>query len=188
MPPEAQFQDELYRALHLVTGGKCNIHSEFSYTSRGRLDFFLKKKQWGIEVMREGDRLQNHIERFEPQGAYGSWSLVKDWVILDFRHTQPPASEQRGKKHFQRIWIIFLLIYLQMTQTSTLSFSTPRWSRMKFSMGAIRLWCLKPEFFIYDGTTSSRISSLLLIFQPCLMPLDFALHECCFAFFHVCVS
>lgn len=48
--------------------------------------------------MREGDRLHGHIDGFKPGGAYGSWKLVEDWVILDFRQTEPPATEQRGKK------------------------------------------------------------------------------------------
>lgn len=94
--PEAQYQAELYRTLHVVTGGRCIIHSEFSYTTRGKVDFFLNEKTWGIEVMREGGRLQNHIDRFKPDGPYGSWKLVKDWVVLDFRQTEPPAPEKRG--------------------------------------------------------------------------------------------
>ncbi|PGH10524.1 hypothetical protein AJ79_05452 [Helicocarpus griseus UAMH5409] len=93
--PEAQYQAELYRALHIITGGRCIIHSEFSYTTRGKVDFFLNKKTWGIEVLREEDRLQGPIDRLRPDGAYGSWKLVKDWVILDFCQTEPPAAEKR---------------------------------------------------------------------------------------------
>ncbi|KAK2735607.1 hypothetical protein FQN55_002191 [Onygenales sp. PD_40] len=76
--PEAQYQSEMYRALHVVTGGRCLVHSEFSYTTRRKIDFFLNKRTWGVEVMREGDRLQNHLDRFRPNGAYGSWKLVTD--------------------------------------------------------------------------------------------------------------
>jgi hypothetical protein len=91
--PEAQYAYELYRCLYKVTGGKCTIHSEYSYTVEGRIDLFLKKRKWGIEVLKDGDRMPQHINRFEPQGAYGSWKVVSKYIILDFR-TKPPSLKR----------------------------------------------------------------------------------------------
>ena len=54
------------------TGGKCVIHSEYSwYTVEGRIDFFIESRQWGIECVKDGDRRSNHENRFQGQGAYG---------------------------------------------------------------------------------------------------------------------
>ncbi|WEW56805.1 hypothetical protein PRK78_002260 [Emydomyces testavorans] len=94
-PPNSQYQGEIHRTLYLVTGGRCRIHSEFSYTTKGKVDFFVNNRRWGIEVMREGDRLQANLDGFKPDVKYGSWKLVDDWIILDFRQTEPPDQEIR---------------------------------------------------------------------------------------------
>lgn len=98
LPPEAQYADELYHCLHKVTNEKCIVHLELSYTNAGRIDFFLKDNLWGIELLREGDRLQEHLDRFKGKGKYGSWKLVKDWVTLDFRHSDPGSETILGKR------------------------------------------------------------------------------------------
>jgi hypothetical protein len=59
----------------------------------GRIDLFLKKRKWGIEVLKDGDRMTQHIDRFKPEGAYGSWKIVSKHIILDFR-TKPPVSKR----------------------------------------------------------------------------------------------
>ena len=61
------------------------IHSEFSYTKAGRIDFLLKQPGWGIEIFRDGDLLEQHISRFTVGGAYRSWGIVNDYILLDFR-------------------------------------------------------------------------------------------------------
>jgi hypothetical protein len=91
--PEAQYTYELYRCLYKVTEGKCTIHSEYSYTVEGRIDLFLKKRKWGIEVLRDGDRISQHADRFRPRGAYGSWKIVSEHILLDFRTTIPSLKQ-----------------------------------------------------------------------------------------------
>ena len=83
--PEAQYGHELYRRMYIVLQGKAVIHSEFSYTKAGRIDFFLKQPGWGIEIFRDGDLLEQHISRFTVGGAYRSWGIVNDYILLDFR-------------------------------------------------------------------------------------------------------
>lgn len=90
--PEAQYGFELYGAVHRVLGRKVTLHAEFSYTKRGRIDFFLLAERWGIEVLKDGDRLAEQISRCKPSGRYGSWGVVKDYTILDFRTKMPSKS------------------------------------------------------------------------------------------------
>jgi hypothetical protein len=50
---------ELYRCLYHITGGKSIIHSEYPYTAAGRIDLFLKNRQWGIEALKDGTGCRN---------------------------------------------------------------------------------------------------------------------------------
>jgi hypothetical protein len=96
-PPETQYQQEFYRAIFDVVGP--------AYTSpeygtergsrKGRIDFFIRSKQWGIELLRDVSSLQEHSARFGAKGAYGMWIPSKkmvDYLILDFRTNQPQVA------------------------------------------------------------------------------------------------
>lgn len=91
-PPEAQFQNEWYRAFHSLLGHGVGISSEWSRGGDGRIDFRITEPAWGVELLRDGDRLGHHCGRFEKNGIYYDWisrGLIKDWLILDCRHTAP---------------------------------------------------------------------------------------------------
>ena len=93
-PVEATYQDEFYRSLHTVLGYAMDVTSEWSPDGVGRIDFRLGSVGWGIELLREGDRLHDHCQRFTTRGAYGEWirqGLLQDWLIIDCR-TSPPRS------------------------------------------------------------------------------------------------
>ncbi|KAJ7925841.1 hypothetical protein B0H13DRAFT_2313974 [Mycena leptocephala] len=73
--PEAQFQNEFYRAIYKVTNGGSGlwISPEFgtpqSSAHTGRIDFYLMgSKKWGIEILRNGDHLDEHVRQFGPGG------------------------------------------------------------------------------------------------------------------------
>lgn len=90
--PEAQFQDEFYRAFVDLVGPGVGISSEWSREGKGRIDFRLTERKWGIELLRDGDRLAEHCLRFLPTGSYGPWiqkGLLEDWIIIDCRHSEP---------------------------------------------------------------------------------------------------
>ena len=57
--------------------------------ARGYLDFYLYKPySWGFELVRDEDRLQDHLDRFTESGMYFGLlrnGCLKDYVILDFR-------------------------------------------------------------------------------------------------------
>lgn len=63
-----------------------------------RIDFMIKDPGWGIQLLREGDRLGEHCQRFVGNGKYYTpWirdGSIRDWLIIDCRTSQPrPYSE-----------------------------------------------------------------------------------------------
>ena len=91
-PPEAQFQDEWYYAFKSLLGHDVVISSEWSRSGDGRIDFRIVGPVWGIELLRDGDRLSKHCNRFLDNSSYHRWirnGYIKDWIILDCRHSRP---------------------------------------------------------------------------------------------------
>jgi len=86
-PPEAQYQDEFYRCCHEYSNGSLISFPEFGNAS-GKVDFYIPCNQWGVGLLRDGDRLENHSSRFTGQGAYAKMNF-SDHIILDFRTKQP---------------------------------------------------------------------------------------------------
>ncbi|KAG8944553.1 hypothetical protein FRC03_002043 [Tulasnella sp. 419] len=89
-PTEAQFQDEFYRCCNIHTSG-VPLYSELG-GSTGRVDFFFPSKQWGIELVRDSDRLENHCGRFSSSGTYAGLVKTNDYIILNFCTEYPKAS------------------------------------------------------------------------------------------------
>lgn len=103
-PVEASYQDEFYRAAHEVLGYTMNICNEWSSDGIGRINFRFAQVGWGIELLREGDRLKEHCERFNPGGTYDNWiqeGSIQDWLIMDCR-TTAPTSYREFQKHIPR--------------------------------------------------------------------------------------
>lgn len=93
-PPEAQYQDEFYRCCHLLTQGTVMPLPEFG-SKAGRIDFFIPGKKWGVELLRDGNRLGEHSDRFSPTGKYRHWidsNQMTEYIILDFRTTIPKKA------------------------------------------------------------------------------------------------
>ena len=88
--PETRFRDEFYRACMSHTKGCVLSFPEFG-TQRGRIDFFIPLKKWGIGLLCNGDRNDG--------GEYGQWiadQKMDDYRIVDFR-TQRPRSGRKGE-------------------------------------------------------------------------------------------
>ena len=94
--PEARFPDEFYSASFKHANGSVSF-PEFGMKN-GRIDFFIRLKKWGIELLRDGNRLGQHARRFT-EGEYGEWiekGWMADYIIIDFR-TWHPKIVRRGK-------------------------------------------------------------------------------------------
>jgi len=58
----------------------------------GRIDFYIASMKWGIELTRDGKKLQQHRYRFGETGAYGrliASGEMSDYILLDGRSTMP---------------------------------------------------------------------------------------------------
>ncbi|KAF8430341.1 hypothetical protein EV426DRAFT_708519 [Tirmania nivea] len=65
------------------------------FGSVGYLDFYVNGDlNWGIELLREGDRMKQHAKRFIEDGAYAVIPL-KEWVVIDFRHHSKAVQDLR---------------------------------------------------------------------------------------------
>ncbi|KIM26927.1 hypothetical protein M408DRAFT_24950 [Serendipita vermifera MAFF 305830] len=89
-PPEARFQDEFYRCCLDYSNGSLISFPGSGYEN-GRVDLYIPQKEWGLRLLRDGDTLENSSSRFAGPGAYAKMTF-NDYIILDFRQTQPQES------------------------------------------------------------------------------------------------
>lgn len=98
-PVEDQYQKEFYRCLIPILSGHVILSPEFGIgeTTKGggMIDFFIEQKNWGFELLRDRDRLVEHMKRFEPEGQYYSMiksGEMKEYIVLDFRVSRPTKA------------------------------------------------------------------------------------------------
>lgn len=124
-PLEAQYQDEVYRATYEILGKQIHLSSEWSSEgSSGRVDFQVRSMKWAIECVREGDRLQQHVARFQPGGIYSRWiedHSITQFIIIDFRTSMPPKVDCKFAQNPDIL--ISLLIILTAIASSHLFFA-----------------------------------------------------------------
>jgi hypothetical protein len=80
-PPPSNGEDTLCNLRRILS-------SEWSGDNSGRIDFRLASHEWGFGILREGDRLAEHCERFAPGGRYYKFiqdGQIRDWMILNCR-------------------------------------------------------------------------------------------------------
>ena len=95
LPLEDQYQKEFYRCLFTELDGHVVISPEYivkTGTKGGTIDFLVDWKKWGLELLRDRDRLVGHMRRFEPGGQYFSMiesGDMEQYIVLDFTVKQP---------------------------------------------------------------------------------------------------
>ena len=104
--PEARYQDEFYRCCHTRSNGSLVTFPEFGM-AKGRVDFYIPTKEWGVELLRDGDKLAQHSGRFSSQaGSYGTTLRPSDYIVLDCRITLPRIP------HLRKFIYLFTSVYL----------------------------------------------------------------------------
>lgn len=111
-PQETRYQDEFYRSCHACSNGSLITFPEFD-ASKGRADFYIPSKEWGVEIVREGDRLEQHSGRFSRSESYETSPRLSDYIILDCRNTQP----EHPRPGMCIICPSFLLFFFKLTYT-----------------------------------------------------------------------
>ena len=92
---ERTWQMEWYRAATSACPIEATISPDVGpvFGSVGFLDFYVNGDLcWGVELLREGDRMKQHAARFTQEGQYNAIPLKK-WVIIDFRHYSKDIKE-----------------------------------------------------------------------------------------------
>ncbi|OQR86354.1 Crinkler (CRN) family protein, partial [Thraustotheca clavata] len=88
IPLERAWQMEFYKASFLCSTNTWVTFADVGglFRSKGFLDFTIHsgKSFWGIELLREGINLQEHIDRFARGGHYSMLKLT-DYCLMDFR-------------------------------------------------------------------------------------------------------
>ena len=104
--PEAQYQVEFYRCC---SNGSIVTFPEYG-TRQGRVDFYIPAKEWGVELLCNGDRLAEHSGRFSDNGSYATTLSFSDYIILDCRTTYP--RDQHPGAHIYTLTAINYLILI----------------------------------------------------------------------------
>ena len=100
LPLEDQYQKEFYRCLFNILDGHVVTSPEYVIKAGnmgGTIDFLVAWKKWGLELLRDRDRLVEHMKRFEPGGKYFSMIQSGDmerYIVLDFTVTRPTKPVQ----------------------------------------------------------------------------------------------
>lgn len=106
---EAQWQSEFYLATAELLPRDATISPEVGriFDCDGRLDFIINgNRGWGVELLRNSDKLGKHVARFESGGIYHGMvkaGKVKDWAVLDFCS---PSTMPRPEHQRPRVWRI----------------------------------------------------------------------------------
>jgi len=96
---EGMLQHEFWRGASLCLPPTHRVAAEVSRVLKqgtpqitGELDFWINSTlEWAIELLRQGDRKGEHLERFQRDGAYGPLR-AKQWRVVDFRLAADPLA------------------------------------------------------------------------------------------------
>ncbi|KAE8412341.1 hypothetical protein BDV36DRAFT_300967 [Aspergillus pseudocaelatus] len=109
LPLEDQYQKEFYRCLFPILDGHFVMSPEFvvkAGSKGGTIDFLIAGKKWGLELLRERDRLVEHMRRFDKGGQYYSMlesGEMEQYIVLDFTNTAPKKSHPEYKKKLYHV-------------------------------------------------------------------------------------
>ena len=92
VPLERHWQDELSQSFWKISTALMGLDVGREY-GRAFLDVYINNLQWGIELLREGDRsrLDEHVGRFQPGGLYHSIPMAR-YAVLNFTGRVPDSA------------------------------------------------------------------------------------------------
>uniref|UniRef100_U9TXP5 Crinkler effector protein N-terminal domain-containing protein n=1 Tax=Rhizophagus irregularis (strain DAOM 181602 / DAOM 197198 / MUCL 43194) TaxID=747089 RepID=U9TXP5_RHIID len=102
---EQTWQKEFYRIGTQVLGRdhflSCEVGSVFG--CEGKIDFYVDKLEWAIELLRDGEDMKEHKARFEPSGEYEEIvKYAKSIAIIDIRSIGRLDTRIEAKKS---VWV-----------------------------------------------------------------------------------
>jgi len=92
---ERALQMEFYRASYSLLPAACSISADVSMGT-GWVDFWIKGKEWAVELLCSGYDLAEHEARFEEGGKYSLYPM-QGYAVVDFRGDSDPRPRKRQK-------------------------------------------------------------------------------------------
>jgi hypothetical protein len=84
---------------------KCHPDVGAIYGSRGFLDFYINGEQkWGFELLRNGDKLQRHIDRFAIESGIYTNIPLTDYAAVDFYQTDETVPVNDKRKYYKVVF------------------------------------------------------------------------------------
>ncbi|PYI23954.1 hypothetical protein BO99DRAFT_418681 [Aspergillus violaceofuscus CBS 115571] len=110
VPIEDQYQKEFYRCLFpLLLEYQIKMAPEYLIKTgvrSGRIDFLIEQKKWGLELLRNSDRIRQYMQRFEEDGQYFTMikkRLIEDYVVLNFTRNAPQKGYPEYRGHLYHV-------------------------------------------------------------------------------------
>ena len=100
------YQDEFYRSCFLIAPAQCHPDVGPIYGSRGYLDFYIDSEiQLGFELLRNGNKLFGHFDRFNPSNGIYKAIPLRDYSVLDFyEHGQFPGGAWNQDNYYAAVF------------------------------------------------------------------------------------
>jgi len=71
---------------------------------RGAIDYYIDSdSKWLLEILREANDVDDHLNRFKPGGAYANFPQ-SDYLVVDFRRQSKGITDEEKKK--DRLWVV----------------------------------------------------------------------------------
>ncbi|CAG8723858.1 14412_t:CDS:2 [Gigaspora margarita] len=106
---ERVWQMEFYRASLQVLPDDIypSVDVGKVFRSKGYVDFYINdQRNWAIELLRDGIKLNEHRERFHEAGVYSPiLKHTKRWAIIDIRNSKMKAPEPE-KRELNDIYVL----------------------------------------------------------------------------------
>ena len=108
--PEAPYQDGFYRCFHDLTTGSLNTLSEFGRAD-GWVDLPIPSKKWGVELLRDGQLLEQHNDHLSSTGQYWKILDIDEYFVLDFRTEDVVQAHPRKSVPSRSMFYFILFIF-----------------------------------------------------------------------------
>jgi hypothetical protein len=101
---EYAWQAEFYRSASRLLPQGCDISPEVGlvFAVDGRVDFFINRLNWGVELLVESKAVDEHLDRFGALGAYAGIPFSENLTI----NFTSRANMERGLPLRDRYWIV----------------------------------------------------------------------------------
>ncbi|KAK0235052.1 hypothetical protein EDD85DRAFT_726607, partial [Armillaria nabsnona] len=106
---ESCYHMGFYRAASALTDNAVVLSPDFADNPnrdiRGRIDFLLAHEKWGIEVTKDGNRLDGgHNPRLENYAQWLEEGDMNQYIFVDYRVTRPVHSYTGTVVHIRHLY------------------------------------------------------------------------------------